>query len=330
MSNPLINILIFNHDIRETDQLSRFFDPLKYNVFKALSETDTDEILVQNNIEILFLSIDRTDQSEYLAKIKRNTNCITVLTGSKTKIEMVKANRTDLEFLPKPFNKEVVISKLKHLISYHAPFASNKQNENGKYFDFEGLRKYIVGKLEKNLDSKLVYHSLRHTLNVEKAVIKYGKLENLSDHELYLTRTAALFHDAGFIQQYDDNEHIAVNMFKLIAPQYGYSKDDIRMVERIILTTIETAEPLGICGKIMCDADLDYLGRKDYHDIANHLFEERQNFGIYLSEEGWLKIQINYLENIHRYYTKSAQHSRNKGKRERISELKSLYKSKFG
>ena len=195
--------------------------------------------------------------------------------------------------------------------------------------DFEGLRSVIVHKLKHELDPKLIYHSLKHTLNVEKAVIKYGELEGLTNHELYLVRTAALFHDAGFLKTYDNNEHIGVNIFKSMAPNYGYTDDDMLKVERLILSTIAANEPKDICEKIMCDADLDYLGRKDYHVTANNLFLERQNYGIFLSEKEWLKIQINYLENVHHYYTVSAKNIRKKGKEKRIAELKQIYNSNF-
>ena len=205
-----------------------------------------------------------------------------------------------------------------------------RQLANLPTFDFDGLRTHIIQRLRSELDPRLIYHSLKHTLNVEKAVMKYGELEGLTKHELYLTRTAALFHDSGFLLQYDNNEHIGVNIFKSIANDYGYSEEDIKMVEQIILVTIANNEPQSICEKIMCDADLDYLGRKDYHITAENLFQERANYGIDLSEKEWLNIQINYLENIHHYYTVSANNIRNRGKAKRLSELKEKYAAKFG
>jgi len=189
-------------------------------------------------------------------------------------------------------------------------------------FNFKELRVYILHRLENELDPKLVYHSLKHTLNVEKAVIKYGELEGLNERDLILTRTAALFHDAGFIVQYDNNEHLGVNLFKSIAKSYGYSEEDVAKVERIILVTIAHNKPKDLCEQIICDADLDYLGRSDYHKIANRLFVERQNFGITFSEKEWLSIQINYLENIHHYYTASARQIRSEGKAQHLAELK--------
>ena len=183
-------------------------------------------------------------------------------------------------------------------------------NSSDQIINFEGLRSYIIDRLETELDSKLIYHSLQHTLNVEQAVIKYCQLEGLNHHDSLLIRTAALFHDAGFIVQYENNEHIGVNLFNSVAKTFGYSEEDMLTVERLIMVTMTHSEPKDILEEVMCDADLDYLGRADYHTIANNLFIERQHYGITFTEKEWLSIQINYLEHTHHYYTKSAKHKR--------------------
>ena len=190
--------------------------------------------------------------------------------------------------------------------------------------DFSGLKSYIVQKLESELDSDLTYHSLKHTLNVEESVIKYGELEGLTEQEMFLTRTAALFHDSGYTEKYANNEKIGVQIFKDIASDYGYSTLDIQTVEKIIYATISENVPQDICEKVICDADLDYLGRKDYHITAKNLFLEMNVFDYPISEKEWLKIQIDFLENKHLYYTISAQNIRGKGKANRIKELKSF------
>jgi tetraacyldisaccharide-1-P 4'-kinase len=74
--------------------------------------------------------------------------------------------------------------------------------------------------------------------------------------------------------------------------------------------------------QIICDADHDYLGRADYYSIAAKLRVELENYGTVLTEKDWLKLQIHYLENTHRYYTIPAISIRERGKQNRISELK--------
>ncbi|WP_066758314.1 adenylate/guanylate cyclase domain-containing protein [Crocinitomix algicola] len=193
--------------------------------------------------------------------------------------------------------------------------------------DFEGLRTYILTKLKAELDPKLLYHSWEHTERVEAAVIKYGELENLSSHELFLVRTAALFHDSGFIFRYEDNEKLGVDLFRHVAPRFGYSEADMNEIETIIYATQHGAKPKTLLEKIMCDADLDYLGRIDYHVTAKNLFDELALYGTPLTEKERISQQIIYLEQTHVYYTNSANNVRNPGKQRRLKELKQIYKN---
>ncbi|MGV6861237.1 MAG: adenylate/guanylate cyclase domain-containing protein [Putridiphycobacter sp.] len=189
--------------------------------------------------------------------------------------------------------------------------------------DFEGIRNEILNMLKIELDDQLFYHSYEHTLNVEKSALKYAKLEGLSPKETMMVRTAALFHDAGFILQYDDNEIIGAKIFQNMAPKFGFPQSDIDIISDIILATNNRVSPKNLLEEILCDADHDYLGRSDYHHIANKL---KRELGIYkseLNEEKWLEIQIEYLENKHKYYSTSAYNLRQSGKMRRINELKS-------
>ena len=188
--------------------------------------------------------------------------------------------------------------------------------------DLDGLRTFILNKLRSELNEALVYHSIEHTINVEQACLKYGKLEGLSERELLLVRTAALFHDTGFLMRYLNNETIGAQMVQAYAPQFGYSDQDISTIEKIIMATNSEIEPENLMEQILCDADHDYLGRIDYHHVANMLFIELEHFQGAMNEIDRIMVQIDYLENKHRYYTSSAINLRREGKLKRIQELK--------
>lgn len=188
--------------------------------------------------------------------------------------------------------------------------------------DFKGIRAFVLNKLQEELDPRLTYHSVDHTLAVEKAVVKYAKLEQLSAHDSFLLQTAAIFHDTGFLVQYEDNEQFAVDFLKEIAPKFGYEKPDIKKISEIIMATVQNRQPKNLLEEIMRDADLDYLGRPDYHVTAHLLFEEMENFATPVELEKQLTIQLDYLKNQHEYHTVSAKNLRSAGKRKRIEELK--------
>ncbi|MFT5819180.1 MAG: adenylate cyclase [Crocinitomix sp.] len=188
--------------------------------------------------------------------------------------------------------------------------------------DFMGLRSFILTKLKAELSENLLYHSHKHTEIVEEAVVKYGELEKISEHELFLVRTAALFHDCGFLFRYDDNEELGVELLYFFGPRFGYQTKDLKTVEQIILATKHGAVPTNNMESLMCDADLDYLGRADYHVTAAKLFDEMALYGQNFSPQKRIEAQIEYLENHHEYYTNSAKNLRAPGKVKRIAELK--------
>lgn len=187
--------------------------------------------------------------------------------------------------------------------------------------DFHQMREFILNRMKSLLPEKITYHDLPHTLNVEKAVIRYARLEGLTEEETYLARTAALFHDAGFIHRYKDNEMFGANMAQSMLPEFGYSNFQINIIREIILSTSNSKDPQTKMEKIMCDADHDYLGRPDYHDIAKKLRKELSDYGSDFSDLEWIDFQIEYLKNKHVFYTESAKNIRLQGKNSRIREL---------
>lgn len=188
--------------------------------------------------------------------------------------------------------------------------------------DFDQMRRDIINNLKALLPENLVYHDINHTLNVEKAAVRFAKLEGLDEESVMLIQTAALYHDAGFILKQNDNEDFAVKMAEDKLPRFGFSQDQIQTVKEIILSTSFGKKPKNLLEKIMCDADHDYLGRADYYHVADKLRMEMENFGYGMSEKEWVEFQLNYMVGIHRYYTDTAKNIRLQSKKARISELK--------
>lgn len=188
--------------------------------------------------------------------------------------------------------------------------------------DFDNMRADIISRLKALLPEDLVYHDVQHTLNVEKAAIRYAKLEGIPKYELDLLRTAVLYHDAGFILRYEKNEDFAIQLAQLNLPNFGYSKEEIEIICGIIEATKSEQKPSTLLEQIMRDADHDYLGRADYKLIASRLRSELSVInGINMDEKEWVEFQLNYLKNKHIYFTETAKNIRNSGKNARINEL---------
>ncbi len=190
--------------------------------------------------------------------------------------------------------------------------------------DFDHMRKDILNRIKALIPEELVYHDIHHIMNVEKAAVRFAQLEGLDDESILLLQTAVLYHDSGFILKYADNEAFAADLARANLPKFGYSLAQIDTIVKIILATGYHAEPQTILERIMCDADHDYLGRADYHNVALKLRKELENVGTTMTDLEWIDFQLKYLEGKHRFYTITAKNIRLIGKKARISELKAI------
>lgn len=181
--------------------------------------------------------------------------------------------------------------------------------------------RHIMKILETQLSPKLLYHSINHTIDVTKAVERLAIMEGITDEDLFLLKSAATYHDAGFIEKYENNEEIGMRLAREILPKYGYTEDQIDIIDGLIKSTEIPQSPTTHLQQIMCDADLDYLGRDDFHEIADLLRRELREHGKLNSDRTWDEIQVKFLEQ-HTYFTKSAIASRQEKKLKHIEDIK--------
>lgn len=181
--------------------------------------------------------------------------------------------------------------------------------------------RFILRKLETELSNKLHYHSIEHTKDVVQAVERLALSENVTDEGLFLLKTAASYHDAGFVEQYEKNEPIGVSMASEILPKYGYTPEHIEIIKELIFVTSVPHKPKNQLEEIICDADLDYLGRDDFHEIADRLRKELREHGRLNSDRKWDEIQVHFLTQ-HQFFTKTAKETRDPKKIQNLLEIK--------
>lgn len=187
--------------------------------------------------------------------------------------------------------------------------------------NFEGAKNYIVAKLEKELDPRLTYHSLSHTVDVLESAVRLAEMENLDGAEIILLKTACLYHDSGMLVTYKGHEDESIAICTETLPKFEYTNDEITAICRMIKTTKLPQCASKLPDKILCDADLDYLGRKDFFMIAHRLKYEWDMLNIHpttLFE--WYSIQKDFLVS-HKYFTKSARELRQEMKLENLRQI---------
>ena len=186
---------------------------------------------------------------------------------------------------------------------------------------YRKAEKYIVKRLKKELPDNLHYHDLRHTTDVCAAVERIALMEGIEGDDIFLLKTAALYHDAGFVHQYANNEDLGADLAQEVLPRFGYTQEQIDVIRGLIHATKVPQQPKTNLQKIICDADLDYLGGDEFHPIADKLKRELMEREIIKSDKQWDELQVKFLE-VHTYFTKTAIELRRANKLTRIVEVK--------
>jgi HD superfamily phosphodiesterase len=181
---------------------------------------------------------------------------------------------------------------------------------------------FILNKLRTELSDTLYYHSTAHTLDVAEAAERIAEAEGITDEEtLSLLRTAALFHDAGFLSAYQDHEAESSRLAQEHLPRFGYAPRQIALICGMIAATKIPQSPQNKLEEILADADLDYLGRPDYEPVAHSLYREMRARDLVKDEDDWNQIQIKFMEK-HGYWTKYSQTIRQPAKYLHLRRLK--------
>ena len=177
--------------------------------------------------------------------------------------------------------------------------------------------------MEKEVPLDFRYHNLRHSLDVLHAAERLAYAENISGKDLDLLKTAAVYHDSGFIFQYINNEPVGCEIARQSLPAFGYGEADIEKICGMIMATAIPQSPKNHLEQILCDADLDYLGRNDFETIAETLRDELKLKGMEFTEKGWNTFQLDFIEK-HKYFTQAALKLREAKKQENIAKLKKI------
>lgn len=187
--------------------------------------------------------------------------------------------------------------------------------------DTQAAKAYILAKLKKELPPQRTYHSLEHTLDVYASVIGIAEQEGVTGEGLALLKIAALYHDAGFTVQDLDHEVAGCAIVREQLPRFGFTGPQIELICDMIMSTRIPQTPRNKLGRILCDADLDYLGRNDFERIGTTLFNEMRTYGVLKNEREWHELQVRFLER-HRYFTSTNKKMREAEKQKHLEQVK--------
>jgi adenylate cyclase len=197
---------------------------------------------------------------------------------------------------------------------------SDKQQRLPAIDKYDLIRQTALHRL-KDLDPGLTYHCFDHTLDVLEHSERIAAAEGVRDPEkMFVLKVAALYHDTGFLKTYRNHEEASFGIFLEDAPKFGFTDAQVSEIERLIMVTKLPQTPLNIMEKVICDADLDYLGRDDFFTIGDTLRREFILYGVVPDDAAWEALQMKFLTN-HSYHTESSRLLREPKKQAHIRRL---------
>ena len=187
-------------------------------------------------------------------------------------------------------------------------------------------KKQVLDRLANEINPLLAYHNRSHTAEVVENAERIARTEGITDErELLLLMMAALFHDTGFLYVNTGHEEKSCMIAMDELRDWDLEPSEKDMICTLIMATKVPQMPQTRLEEIICDADLDYLGRSDFWEISNNLKKEYLGLGTIRSEEEWLPLEIKFLES-HRYFTEISKKIRAPEKQKHLKQLKALLK----
>ena len=183
------------------------------------------------------------------------------------------------------------------------------------------LKGQVLDLLKEKLPENLYYHSVDHTLKAIEVAEEYIDDHKLGTHEADLVRLAILLHDIGFVKSSLNHEKEGAEIAKQMMDDVGYTFLQKKVVADLIMSTRMPQRPTNLLERIICDVDLDYLGRDDYYEISEKLYNEMYENSMIDSKREWNEMQIEFLEN-HKFHTHFAKNHRQPQKELRLEELR--------
>lgn len=189
------------------------------------------------------------------------------------------------------------------------------------------IHRHVLQMLEEKLSPKLTYHSIEHTMDVLDQAIRIADEEGIADEQdLFVLKVATLYHDSGFIYTYRGHEEKSWELAERELPELGVNAEQLARIQGLIAATHIPQMPKNHLEEVICDADLDYLGRDDFSPIANLLYQELLTLNMVKNEQEWNLIQVKFLSS-HHYFTKSSFQLRGKKEAIHLAALQEIVKA---
>jgi len=186
----------------------------------------------------------------------------------------------------------------------------------------EKTKLFVTQLLSEELDSKYLYHNLKHTERVVKSTKELLNASGLNKQDQDALILAAWLHDTGYTKGTADHEENSAIIAESFLKKHGVSTDEIVKVKSLILATKRSYEPKTPLEEILRDADASHFGQQSYWETSDYLKEELSLLGLgeYSAKE-WCNANIEMFKKEHQFYTDYAKKNWQKGKDKNLKKL---------
>src|SRR5689334_2557195 len=102
---------------------------------------------------------------------------------------------------------------------------------------YRKLEHEIIGMLRAQIPADVPYHNAEHTKDVCSAAERLARLEGISDRDLLFLKTAALFHDTGYVYARSEHEERSCKIARERLSAENVPADEIEQICQLILAT---------------------------------------------------------------------------------------------
>lgn len=133
---------------------------------------------------------------------------------------------------------------------------------------------FVTKLYAEKIDDTFKFHTFKQAQRKVKTAVRIAEGLHISAAQIEVLVLAAWFYDTGFTRVYEKHELLSAEIAREFLADHHYPKQKIEQVVDCILGTGEDRQPTNDLQKILYDANISYIGRKNYFKRIGQLREE--------------------------------------------------------
>ena len=184
--------------------------------------------------------------------------------------------------------------------------------------------KYVRDYLDKQLPATYCYHNIFHSITVVNTIDEISETMKIEEHDRQILLTAGWFHDAGYIWQIEEHEIAGASLAEAFLREKQVDKADIEEVKKYIMATRYPQKPANNLEKIIGDADMIHLGKKDFLEKTDLIRSEwSATRKMEFSDAEWYQSNLSFL-NAHEFHTEYCKKNYTVQKQKNIKQIEKM------